>query len=190
MKFIPNEIRITFSKFLALLWFLILIFKTLIFDLWIFIHKIKRCFWWKIAKIVKNGWWKILKKLSYMSFDRLGIPFDSSNVLFNWSKRNRKPIESGRNSMMKFFTVLIDQEFLSTDRMLISINRTGIENQSNDAEPLWWISSFFDWSSNRFDQSKALNFEFSLVFWLNFETLIKSKAMWLILYSLKVKDIH
>ena len=33
MKFIPNEIRIMFSKFLALLWFLILILKTLMFDL-------------------------------------------------------------------------------------------------------------------------------------------------------------
>ena len=50
MKFIPNKIRIMFSKLLVLLWFLILILKTLMFDLWIFIHKIKRCFWWKIAK--------------------------------------------------------------------------------------------------------------------------------------------
>ena len=33
MKFIPNEIRIMFSRFLALLWFLILILKTLMFDL-------------------------------------------------------------------------------------------------------------------------------------------------------------
>ena len=181
MKFIPNKIRIMFSKLLVLLWFLILILKTLMFDLWIFIHKIKRCFWWKIAKTVKNSWWKILKKFNYMSFDRSGIPFSRSNVLFNWSKRNRESIESSRNSMLKFFIVSIDREFLSIDWMLISINRTGIENQSNEVEPLWWISSFFDRSSNRLDQSKALNFEFSLVFWLSVKTLIKSKAMWLIL---------
>ena len=33
MKFIPNEIRIMFSRFLALLGFLIMILKTLMFDL-------------------------------------------------------------------------------------------------------------------------------------------------------------
>ena len=137
MKFIPNEIRIMFSKFLALLWFLILILKTLMFDLWIFIHKIKRCFWWKIAKTVKNGCWKILEKFNYISFDR-------SNVLFDRSKRNQEPIESGRNSMMKFFVVSIDWEFLSIDQMLISIDQTGIKNHSNEAETLWWISSFFN----------------------------------------------
>ena len=113
---------------------------------------------------VKNGSWKILKKFRYASFDRLRIPFDRSNVIFNWSKRNREPINSSRNSMMKFFIVSIDQEFLSIDWMLILIDWTGIENQSNEAEALWWISSFFDRSSNRFDRSKALNFEFSLVF--------------------------
>ena len=33
MKFIPNEIRIVFSRFLALLGFLIMILETLMFDL-------------------------------------------------------------------------------------------------------------------------------------------------------------
>ena len=33
IKFIPNEIRIVFSRFLALLGFLVMIFKTLLFDL-------------------------------------------------------------------------------------------------------------------------------------------------------------
>ena len=104
------------------------------------------------------------KKFSYTSFDRLGIPFNRSNVLFDQSKRNWEPIESGRSSMMKFFIVSIDREFLLTNRMLISIDRIRIENQSNEAEPLWWISSFFDQLSNRFDRLKALNFEFSFVF--------------------------
>ena len=104
------------------------------------------------------------KNFSYTSFDRSGIPFDRSNVLFDRLKRNRELIESGRSSMMKFFIVSIDWEFLSTDRMLISIDWIGVENQSNEAEPLRWISSFFDRSRNRFDRSKALNFEFSLVF--------------------------
>ena len=83
MKFIPNEIWITFSKFLALLWFLIMILKTLMFDLWIFIHKIKRCFWWKIAKTVKNGCWKILKS-SVMRVSRMYFLIDQGGIK-NWS---------------------------------------------------------------------------------------------------------
>ena len=113
---------------------------------------------------VKNGSGKILKKFSYASFDRSRIPFDRSNVLFNWSKRNREPINSSRNSMMKFFIVSIDQEFLLTNRMLISIDRIGIKNQSNEVEALRWISSFFRSIEKRFDRSKTPNFEFSLVF--------------------------
>ena len=48
------RLGLCFQGFLALLWFLILILKALMFDPWIFIHKIKRCFWWKIAKTVEN----------------------------------------------------------------------------------------------------------------------------------------
>ena len=103
MKFIPNEIRIMFSRFLALLGFLIMIFKTLMFDLWIFIHKIKKCFLWKIAKTIKNGCWKILKKFSYASFDWSRIPFDRLNVNFDQSKRNQESIERGRSFVMNFF---------------------------------------------------------------------------------------
>ena len=80
--------------------------------------------------------------------------------------------------MMKFIIVSIDREFPLIDQMLILINRIGIENQSNEAEALWWISSFFDQSKNRFDWSKAPNFEFSLAFWLSVKTLIKSKVMY------------
>ena len=103
MKFIPNEIRIMFSRFLALLGFLIMILKTLMFDLWIFIHKIKKCFLWKIAKTIKNGCWKILKKFSYASFDWSRIPFDRLNVNFDQSKRNQESIERGRSFVMNFF---------------------------------------------------------------------------------------
>ena len=61
--------------------------------------------------------------------------------------------------------VLIDWEFFFIDQMYFSIDQRGIENQSNEAEAKWWISSFFDQSSKRFDQSKAINFKFSLVFY-------------------------
>ena len=105
------------------------------------------------------------KNFSYTSFDRMGIPFDRLNVLLDRSKRNWEPIKLGRSSTMKFFIVSINREFLSADRMLISISQIGIKNQSNEAEPLWWISSFFGQSSNRFNRSKALNFKFSLVFY-------------------------
>ena len=151
------------------------------------------------------------EKFNYASFNRLRISFYQSNVLFDWSKRNRESIELGRNFMMKFFIVLIDWEFLSIDRMLISIDWTRIENQLNDAEALWWIYSFFDRSNVNFDQSNrnresidrgrnfAMNFFIFLIdrekvrpiedtefwiftcFWLSVKTLIKSKAMWLIL---------
>ena len=120
-----------------------MILKTIIFDLWIFIHKIKRCFLWKTGKTSKTVTRKFWEKFSFASFDRSRIPFDQSNVLFNWSKRNREPIDSGRNSMMKFFIVSINWEFLSIDWMLFSINQTGIKNRSNEAVTLWWISSFF-----------------------------------------------
>ena len=175
------RLGLCFQGFLALLGFLIMILKTLMFDLWILIHKFKRCFWWKIAKNCQKWLLENSEKFSYASFDWSGIPFDRSNVHFDWLKRNQEPIESGRNSMMKFFIVSIDQEFFSINQILISIDPTRIENQSNDVESLWWISSFFDQPSNRFDRSKALNFEFSLAFGLSVKTLIKSKAMWLIL---------
>ena len=120
-----------------------MILKTIMFDLWIFIHKIKRCFLWKTGKTSKTVTRKFWEKFSFASFDRSRIPFDRSNVIFNWSKRNREPIDSGRNSMMKFFIVSINWEFLSIDWMLFSINQTGIKNRSNEAVTLWWISSFF-----------------------------------------------
>ena len=133
-----------FSRFLALLGFLIMILKTIMFDLWIFIHKIKRCFFlWKTGKTSKTVTQKFWEKFSFASFDRSRIPFDRLNVLFNWSKRNRESIDSSRNSMMKFFIVSINWEFLSIDWMLFSINQTGIKNRSNEAVTLWWISSFF-----------------------------------------------
>ena len=120
-----------------------MILKTLMFDLWIFFHKSKRCFWWKIAKTSKTVTKKLWKNFSFASFNRSRIPFDRSNVLFDWSKRNLELIDLGRNSMMKFFIVSIDREFLSIDRMLFSIDWTGIKNWSNEVVALWWISSFF-----------------------------------------------
>ena len=164
MKFIPNEIRIMFSRFLALLGFLIIILKTLILICESLFIKSKGVFWWKIVKTSKAVTRKFWEKFSFVSFDQSRIPFNWSNVFFDWSKRNREPIDSGRNTMMKFFIVSIDWEFLSIDRILFSIDRTGIENQSNKAVALWWISSFFDRSRKKFDQLKALNFEFSLTF--------------------------
>ena len=125
-----------FSRFLALLGFLIMILKTLIFDRESSFIKSKGVFWWKIAKMSKTVTKKFWEKFSFASFDQSRIPFDWSNVLFDWSKRNREPINSSRNSMKKFFIVSIDREFLSIDRI-------GIENRPNKAMALWWISSFF-----------------------------------------------
>ena len=105
--------------------------------------KSKGVFWWKIVKTSKAVTRKFWEKFNFASFNQLRIPFDWSNVLFDWSKRNQEPIDLGRNTMMKFFIVSIDREFLSIDRMLFSIDRTGIENRSNKAVALWWISSFF-----------------------------------------------
>ena len=105
--------------------------------------KSKGVFWWKIVKTSKAVTKKFWEKFSFVSFDQLRIPFNWLNVFFHWSKRNREPIDLGRNTMMKFFIVSIDWEFLSIDRILFSIDRTGIENQSNKAVALWWISSFF-----------------------------------------------
>ena len=77
------RLGLRFQGFLALLGFLIMILKTLMFDLWIFIHKFKRCFWWKIAKNCQKRLLENSKKFSYASFDQSRIPFDQSNVLFN-----------------------------------------------------------------------------------------------------------
>ena len=41
------RLGLCFQGFLALLGFLIMILKTLMFNMWIFIHRIKRCFWSK-----------------------------------------------------------------------------------------------------------------------------------------------
>ena len=166
-----------FSRFLALLGFLIMILKTIMFDLWIFIHKIKRCFLWKTGKTSKTVTRKFWEKFSFASFDRSRIPFDRSNVLFNWSKRNREPIDSGRNSMMKFFIVSINWEFLSIDECYFR----SIKQESRINQMRQWLCDeflhFFDRSRKRFDQSKALNFEFSLAFWLSVKTLIKGKVV-------------
>ena len=66
-----------------------------------------------------------------------------------------------KNSVMQ---VLIDREFFSTNWMYFSIDWIGFENQSSEEEAKWWISSFFDRSSKRFDWLKAMNFEFWIVF--------------------------
>ena len=94
------------------------------------------------------------------SFQSIECSFD----WFDWLKRNREPINSGRNSMMKFFIVSIDGEFLSIDRIFFSIDWIRIKNPSNETVTSWCISSFFYQSRKIFNRSKALNFEFSLVF--------------------------
>ena len=125
--------------------------------------KSKCVFWWNIAKTPKTVTRKFWEKFSFASF--------------NWLKRNREPVDSGRNSMMKFSIVSIDRESLLINRMFFSTDRTGIENPSNEAVALWWISSFFDQSRKRFNWSNALNFEFSLAFWLSVKTLIKGRVV-------------
>ena len=103
------RLGLCFQGFLALLGFLIMILKTLMFNLWIFIHRIKRCFWSKkTMKMSKTITWKFWEKFSFASFDQSRILFNRLNVPFDWLKRNWEPIESGRNSMLKFFIVLID----------------------------------------------------------------------------------
>ena len=94
------------------------------------------------SKNVKNGYLKISKKIQFCEFQSIDWEFFSIDrmFLFDWSKRNREPIDSGRNFMMKFFIVSIDREFLTINQMLFSINRTRIENQSNELVALWWIS--------------------------------------------------
>ena len=95
--------------------------------------KSKGVFWWKIVKMSKAVTRKFWEKFNFASFNRLRIPFD-------WSKRNQEPIDLGRNTMMKFFIVSIDREFLSINRMLFSIDRTGIENRSNKSG---FVMNFF-----------------------------------------------
>ena len=103
------------------------------------------------------------EKFSYASFE---------NVLFDWSRRNQELINSVRNSMMKFFIVSIDREFLPINWMLFSI-----ENQSNKAEALWWISSFVIDQVIGLADRRCWILNFHLPFWLSVKTLIKGKVM-------------
>ena len=118
----------------------------------------------KMSKTVTKIFWE---KFNFCKFGSIKNSFQSiecSFDWFDWSKRNWEPIDLGRNSMMKFFIVLIDGEFLSIDRIFFSVDWIRIENKSNETITLWCISSFFCQSRKIFDRSKALNFEFSLVF--------------------------
>ena len=86
-------------------------------------------------------------------------------------------MENSKNCEKQLLEKLsIDREFLSIAQMYFLIDRIGIENQSHEAKVFWWISLFFDWSINRLDRSKALNFEFSLAFWLSVKNFDKKQA--------------
>ena len=58
--------------------------------------------------------------------------------------------------------LLIGRKFLSIDWVLFSIDQIGIEYQSIHPKAPRLFSYHFDWSSQSFDWSKMLNFEFSL----------------------------
>ena len=55
-----------------------------------------------------------------------------------------------------------EKSWFSISRVLFSIGRTGIKQQSRHPETPRFFLYHFNWSSQSFDQSKMLNFEFSL----------------------------
>ena len=159
-----------FSKFLALLWFLILILKALMFDLWIFIHKIKRCFWWKNNEEVKNGYQKILRKIQFCKFGLIENSFRSIKCSFRLIEEESR---TGR-----FRLKLYDEILHCLDQLRILFDWSNVLfDWSNRNWVVMYFFIFFDRSWKRFDRLKVLNFEFSLAFWLSVKTLIKDKVV-------------
>ena len=113
-------------------------------------------------KVTKKTW----KNFSFTSLNR-------SRISFDWSNRNREPIDSGRDFVMNFFKFSINREFLLIDRMFFLIDRKRIENRSSHLETSWWISLVFQLIEKYFHPIKRTIFEISL----SVKTLMKCKAM-------------
>ena len=95
-------------------------------------------------KVTKKTW----KNFSFTSLDR-------SRISFDWSNRNREPIDSGKDFVMNFFKFSINREFLLIDRKRI-------ENRSSHLETSWWISLVFQLIKKYFRPINRTVFEISL----------------------------
>ena len=84
-------------------------------------------FKWNVKKMLPKN----LKIFSFMSFYRSRIHFDRPDLSFGQSNRNQESIESSRNLIMNFFSFSIDREFLSINRICLSIDQTGIKSRSS-----------------------------------------------------------
>ena len=83
---------------------------------------------------VQNSYQKFYKKFNFTCLDRLRVPFDWLNALFDQSNKNRAPIKPGRDS-----------------RTILLI--TSINWGKTSTVPKYWISNF---------TSKIPELEFSL----------------------------
>ena len=155
-----------------------MILKTIMFDLWIFIHKIKRCFFYgkqekRQKRLPKNSEKNLVLRVSidqeflliarmFFSIDRKGIEnrLIQAETLW-WNSSLSQSIENSFRSIECYFR--------------------SIKQESRIDQMRQWLCDeflhFFDRLRKRFDQSKALNFEFSLAFWLSVKTLTKGKVV-------------
>ena len=79
---------------------------------------------------------------------------------WNFFNLSEQPLEK---FCRKFnFRISIDRKVLSINRLLFSIDRTGIDQRSNQAEAPRFFLYHFNQSSQSFDRSKMLNPKFSL----------------------------
>ena len=136
-----------FSRFLALLGFLIMILKTIMFDLWIFIHKIKRCFFMENRKNVKNGYPKILRKIQFCEFRSIKNSF--------WSIECSFQLIEEESITDRFRQKLYDEILHCLDQLRIPFDRLNvIFDQSNrNQESIKWgndfVMNFFIFSIDR-----------------------------------------
>ena len=80
--------------------------------------------------------------------------------IWNFFNLSEQPLEK---FCRKFnFRISIDRKVLSINRLLFSIDRTGIDQRSNQAEAPRFFLYHFNQSSQSFDRSKMLNPKFSL----------------------------
>ena len=138
-------------------------------------------------KNVKNGYPKILRKIQFCEFRSIKNSF--------WLIECSFQLIEEESITDRFRQKLYDEILHCLDQLWNSSLSRSIENSFRSIECYFrsikqesridqmrqWLCDeflhFFDRSRKRFDQSKALNFEFSLAFWLSVKTLIKGKVV-------------
>ena len=128
----------------------------------------------KLSKMVVGKFWKI----QLCEFRLIGNSFRSIECTFRLIEEESRT-DRVRQKLYDEILHCLDRSRIPFDRSNVIFNRLN-RNQELIERGSGFVMNFFiffDWSRKRFNRSKALNFQFSLAFWLSVKTLIKGKVV-------------